>query len=136
MILTNYFLTKMYSIMRKGSLVTIVGGLAAIIAVFLPFVELLGTTVSLWEGGVNPSAKGVVYVVLITAAAMALFGYLANKKHLFAIGSLIAALMILGMCAIWLTDEEHKKFLTTGVYVLTAGGAIGLVGAIMSFMKK
>jgi hypothetical protein len=108
---------------------TIVGGLAIAIAVFLPFGSVMGLSASLWDAGADS------YIWLGVAVVLIVCGFLGKKGLNYV--SLILGLGAAGM-AIKYKMDLGSAGATTGIaiWVMLAGGVLAVIGSVMGLMKK
>ncbi len=104
----------------------IVGGLATAVSMFLPFVSLGGLSASGMDAG------GVAYLWIGCGAAMAVCGFLGKKPLNILI--LILGLAVAGMAIKYKMDAGEATGM--GIWIMLAGGVLGVVGAGMGLMKK
>lgn len=79
-----------------------------IIATFLPLIKYLDMdSPSIW--GVPERGTAVGMIVLILAGLMGLFSFLANKKHLASIGTLVMSAILILIAMLWVGQtNEHE----------------------------
>ena len=105
---------------------TIVGGLAIAVAIFLPFATVLGISASLWDTG------GVGYLWLGCGVVLIICGFLGKKPLNFV--SLILGLAVAGMAVKYKIDAG--EFTGIGIWIMMAGGVLAVIGSVMGLMKK
>lgn len=110
-----------------AKIMIILGGILAVITAWLPLKE----GVTFLEGPNNGAAGKIVIVIGALGILMGLLG-----RKWAAIIALLVGLAGCGMGAIWMTHKEETGELGYGVWVMIAGSAIMLIGAIMGMMKK
>lgn len=114
--------------MSKGSLLSLVGGLAAAVAVFLPWFSILGVGTSVW-------GLGAGYVVLVAGALGAVFGVLAGKKAskgLFALPLVCGLIVVLVVISNYPGDEYGAiASATYGYWISLAGGVVLALGGVL-----
>ncbi len=121
--------------MRKTTLLGLGAVLLIIISIFLPILSIGGISAGLFDAGQR--GKEIAYVILVFVALMGLFAFLANKKHLASIGTLIFA-GVLGAIAMVFFNETKAQGgdIGMGVILMLVGTVLGLVSAFLGFMKK
>ncbi len=100
--------------------------------------EKLQNETSLWKAEKEGSAT-VGIIIIVLAALMGLFSFLANKKHLFSIGTLLFSALLMLISMKWFRDiKESKELLTmgTGLILFLAGSGLGIISSFLGFMKK
>ncbi len=105
---------------------TIAGGLATAISMFLPFVTLLGVSATGMDSG------GVAYLWIGCGVVMAICGFLGKKP--LNIVALIISLAVAGMAIKYKMDAGEATGI--GIWIMLAGGALGIIGSVMGMMKK
>ena len=108
---------------------TMAGGALIIIALFLPFTELLGQSVS------GLKLQGATKFYIILGIGMIITGYLDKKKSYY------YAALIVGVLVVLLSmkyQSDVKKFGTVGIglWVLLLSGVITLAGGITGIRNK
>ncbi|HOZ70862.1 MAG TPA: hypothetical protein PK328_15900, partial [Chitinophagaceae bacterium] len=122
-------ITKQNKMKSLHRYLTMAGGALIIIALFLPFTELLGQSVS------GLKLQGATKFYLILGAGMIVLGYLDKKKSYY------YAALIVGVLVILLSmkyQSDVKKFSTVGMglWVLLLSGVITLAGGITGIRSK
>ncbi len=93
---------------------------------------------SLWKAD-DDSSSTVAILIVVLAGFMGLFSFLANKKHLFSIGTLLFSGLLLLISMKWFRDlREGKELIAmgTGLILFLAGSGLGFISSILGFMKK
>ena len=104
---------------------TIGGGLAIIISMFLPF----ALDINLMAMG------GVAYFYIGCGAIIAVVGFVGKK--MLNILSLILGLTVLGLGIKYVMDYKDLGVpVGIGLWVMLAGGALAAIGSLMGLMKK
>ncbi len=70
---------------------------------------------------------------------MGLFSFLANKKHLFSIGTLLFSALLMLISMKWFRDLREGGELVsmgTGLILFLAGSGLGVISSFLGFMKK
>lgn len=106
--------------------VTIGGGLLTAISMFLPFVSFGGISATGMDSG------GVAYFWIACGVVMAVCGFLGKK--MLNIVSLILGLVVAGMAIKYKMDAGSMTGI--GIWLMLAGGALGIIGSGMALMKK
>jgi hypothetical protein len=93
---------------------------------------------SLWSAAQeNNTTVGIIILILV--GLMALFSFLANKKHLFSIGTLLMSGLLMLISMKWFRDiNESAGILKLGIGLILflVGSGLGFVASILGFMKK
>lgn len=122
--------------MRKTTLVGLGATLIVIIAIFLPMVSVGGMGVGLFDAG-DRGGKEIAYIIISLAVLMGAFSFLANKKHLASIGTLIFSLLLALISLKWFNDATTLgASYGIGLILYVLGSVLGLIGAVLGFMKK
>lgn len=127
--------------MRKNTMIGLGAAALVIISTFLPMLsgnELAEQFSSMWNGEVESNTT-VATIILVLALIMALFSFLANKKHLFSIGTLIFAGLLMLISMKWfrdLNDSAGMFKMGTGLILFLIGSGLGVISSILGFMKK
>jgi len=120
--------------MRKTTLIGLGAAGLALIATFLPIAS--GLSYNFWNTE-DQNWDNIRMVLLCFIAGIALFSFLSNKKHLFAIGNLFSSLLVLGLMILMFTAYKEKNLEAgTGIYLLLVSSIVGLVSSVLGFMKK
>lgn len=106
--------------------VTIAGGLATAVSMFLPFVSLGGVSVT----GLDAGNAG--YVWIGCGAVIAICGFLGKKA--LNIVALILGLLVAGLAIKYKMDAGEATGI--GIWIMLAGGVLAVVGSAMAMMKK
>ncbi len=121
--------------MRKTTLLGLGAMVLIIISLFLPMLSVLGMSMSLSNG--IPRGNEIMYFLVALAALMGLFAFLANKKHLASIGTLIFAGLLAAISLKWFSDASTLgASYGIGLILYVVGSLLGLISAILGFMKK
>lgn len=123
--------------MRKNTMIGLGAMALVIIGTFLPLIKYLDMdSPSIW--GVPERGTAVGVIVLILAGLMGIFSYLANKKHLASIGTLIMSAILVLISMLWVgqTKEYEGASMGMGLILILVGSGLGLIASIMGFMKK
>lgn len=123
-------------------------GLGAMVIViastFMPMLSInlkmegLENQFSLWKAD-DDSSSTVAILIIILAALMGLFSFLANKKHLFSIGTLLFSALLMLISMKWFRDLREGGELVsmgTGLILFLAGSGLGVISSFLGFMKK
>lgn len=105
---------------------------------FEGLLEKLQNETSLWKSEKEGSST-VGIIIIVLASLMGLFSFLANKKHLFSIGTLLFSALLMLISMKWFRDiKESKELLTmgTGLILFLAGSGLGVISSFLGFMKK
>ena len=127
--------------MRKATMIGLGAAGLTVLSTFFPMLsggELIEKLSSVW-GGENETMQQVGIMMLIIAAFIGLFAFLANKKHLASIGTFLFSALLLLLTMRWSRDVQDSQGLVTygtGFFIFVLGGVAGVVSAIMGFMKK
>ncbi len=107
-----------------------------IISVFLPMLSLAGISVGLFDAG-DRTGKEVGILIIVLACLMGLFSFLANKKHLFSIGTFIFSALLVLISMKWFNDASSSgASYGSGLILYVLGSVLGLVSSVLGFMKK
>ncbi len=106
--------------------VTIIGGLLTAVSMFLPFVSLGGLSATGMDSG------GVAYLWIGCGVVMMVCGFLGKKPLNFL--SLILGLAVAGLAIKYKMDAGEATGM--GIWMMLAGGALGIIGSVMGLMKK
>lgn len=108
---------------------TMAGGALIIIALFLPFTELLGQSVS------GLKLQGATKFYLVLGVGMIVLGYLDKKKSYY-YGAIVVGVLVILLSMKYQSDV--KKFSTVGVglWILLLSGVITLAGGITGIRNK
>lgn len=123
-------------------------GLGAMVIViastFMPMLSInlkmegLENQFSLWKADDDASST-VGTLIIILAVLMGLFSFLANKKHLFSIGTLLFSALLMLISMKWFRDLREGGELVsmgTGLILFLAGSGLGIISSFLGFMKK
>lgn len=78
-----------------------------------------------------------MYIIIGLALAMGLFAFLANKKHLASIGTLIFALLLSLISLKWFNDATNLgASYGMGLILYLLASFAGIVASVLGFMKK
>ena len=100
--------------------------------------EELQNQSSLWKA-TDDSSSTVAILIIVLASLMGLFSFLANKKHLFSIGTLLFSALLMLISYKWFRDlNEYKEIASmgTGLILFLAGSGLGVISSFLGFMKK
>ena len=100
---------------------TIAGGLLTVVSMFLPFISIMGISVS---GIDNPD--GVGYFWATCGAIIAIVGFVDKKKLTFL--SLIVGLGVAALAFKYKMDAGSLAGI--GIWVMLAGGILSVVGSV------
>lgn len=106
---------------------TMGGGLLTAIFPFLAFVSLGGLSVTCIEANGN-----VGYFWVAVGVVMAVCGFMGSK--VMNIVGLILSLVVAGMAIKYKMDAGAATGI--GIWLMMAGGALGVIGCAMALMKK
>lgn len=106
--------------------VTMGGGLLTAISMFLPFVSLGELSVKGIDRG------GIAYFFIACGVIMMIVGFLGNK--MLNILSLLLGLVVAGLAIKYKMDAGDMTGM--GIWMMLAGGVLGVVGSVMGLMKK
>jgi hypothetical protein len=127
--------------MRKNTMIGLGAALLVIVSTFFPMIsgnELVEELSSLWSGA-DEDNQTVATIILVLAGLMGLFSFLANKKHLFSIGTLIMSGLLMLISMKWSRDIGDSAGMFSygmGLILFLVGSGLGLVSSILGFMKK
>lgn len=122
--------------MRKNTMLGLGAMALIIVSVFLPMLSLGGISVGLFDGG-DRTGKEVGILIIVLACLMGLFSFLANRKHLFSIGTFIFAALLALISMKWFNDAaDSGASFGAGLIMYLIGSGLGIVSSIMGFMKK
>ena len=108
---------------------TIVGGLAIAVAVFLPFGSVMGLSASLWD------ARADCYIWLGVAVVLIICGFVGKRALNFV--TLILGLAAAGMAIKYKMDlGDAGASVGMAIWVMLAGGVLAAIGSVMGLMKK
>ena len=111
--------------MSKGMKVTIVGAVAAVLGLFLPWAEILGLSFNLWGSG---AGKAVLVLALI-GIYLAFQGEKGKSKGM-KIGALVLAVLVLLLTGGNAPSNDGFENMY-GVYVSLVGALVMVTGTIM-----
>jgi hypothetical protein len=119
--------------MKKMNIIGLLGSVLTIVSAWLPWVkvELMGVSES--SNGFRGEMGGNPGVVFVAIGVLCAVFFLINKKWSNII-SLIFSLCVLGLAIKYMGDAKSFGDMASsglGLYVMAAGGALILVGAIM-----
>ncbi len=121
--------------MRKTTLLGLGAMLLIIISLFLPILSVGGMSMGLSDG--IPRGKEIMYFLIVLAALMGIFAFLANKKHLASIGTFIFAGILAAISLKWFNDASTLgASFGTGLILYVVGSLLGVISAVLGFMKK
>jgi hypothetical protein len=121
--------------MRKTTLLGLGAVLLIIISIFLPIVKTAVKSGLLFDG--SREGKELGYVILVIVAIMGLFAFLANKRHLASIGTLIFAGLLCAIGGVFYSViNEEGGTMGMGLVLFLVGSILGIVSAVLGFMKK
>ena len=123
--------------MRKNTIIGLGAMALVIISTFLPLIKYLEMdSPSVWGAGPNGETVGIIVIVL--AGLMGLFSFLANKKHIASIGTLIMSALLILISLIWVgqANEAEGTSYGMGLILFLVGSFLGLISSILGFMKK
>jgi len=106
---------------------SILGGLATVASMFLPFVSFAGVSRSAWDGG-----GAETYMWIGCGLVIAICGFLGKKPLNYV--SLVLGLAVAGMAIKYKMDSG--EFAGMGIWIMLAGGALAVIGSVMAMMKK
>ncbi len=130
--------------MRKNTMLGLGAALLVIVSTFLPMISLNAPMAgmedlgSLWKSP-DEDSQTVAKMIIVLAGLMGLCSFLANKKHLFSIGTLLMSALLMLISMKWFRDinESAGIFkLGMGLILFLVGSGLGLVSSILGFMKK
>ena len=120
--------------MRKATLLGLGAAALAFIGTFLPVVS--GHKETFWGSG-EEWVEGYRNVMIFFMLAIGLFAFLANKKHLASIGTILSSIILFGLVfLIYLGAKAVSADVGTGIYMLFLSCLLGLISSILGFMKK
>jgi hypothetical protein len=120
--------------MRKTTLLGIAAALLAFISTFLPVVS--GVSDNFWGSGVR-GVDEFKNLMIFFMLCIGFFAFLSNKKHLAAIGTLLASLILFTLAFLLYKAAGVVKLEPgTGLYLLLASSVLGIVSSVLGFMKK
>ena len=105
---------------------------------FEGLLEKLQNETSLWKSEKEGSST-VGIIIIVLASLMGLFSFLANKKHLFSIGTLLFSALLMLISMKWFRDLREGGELVsmgTGLILFLAGSGLGVISSFLGFMKK
>lgn len=123
--------------MRKTTIIGLGAAALALIATFMPIIA--GNSGNFWsESDASNEAQNIRIVALIMISSIAVFSFLSNKKHKFAIGNLIASLLLFGSISLVLIGANLDKDYDagSGLYLILMSSILGIISSILGFMKK
>jgi hypothetical protein len=124
--------------MRKTSVIGIIAGLMTIISIFLPILK--GIKSSTLQDYLKETGDSSLHTIFFTVSVLLLLSsFLANKKHLFSILTLLASSVILLLAYIFygaITKSYGADNIGYGIYVMALAGVLGVVSSFLGFMKK
>ena len=123
--------------MRKTTSLGLGAAALAFIGTFLPVAS--GADATFWNSG-NSDVDAFLYLILFLISMIGLFSFLANKKHLFSIGTFLSALSLFSLLAavfiLAKNDGAPATVYGTGLYILLISPLIAIITSILGFMKK
>jgi hypothetical protein len=123
--------------MRKNTMIGLGAMVLVIVSSFLPLIKFAGMdSPSIWAAGED--GKTVAFIVIAVAVLAGLFSFLANKKHLFSIGTLLFSGILILIAMAWITKmgETPGAAYGMGLILYLAGTALVFISSILGFMKK
>lgn len=110
--------------------VTIAGGLLTGIAMFLPFISMMGTTITFMD-----SKGSVAWFFIACGLIIAVVGFMGKK--MLNILSLLLGLVVAGLAMKYQSDAKSLgATIGIGLWLMLGGGALAIIGSIMGLMKK
>lgn len=108
-----------------------------IVSTFLPLIKYAGMdSPSVWGAGENGQTVGII--VLVVSLLVGLFSFLANKKHLASIGTLLFSGILVLISLAWTSKmgETEGASYGMGLILFLVGTALAFIASILGFMKK
>ncbi|MFM7731646.1 MAG: hypothetical protein ACKO6L_11445, partial [Flavobacteriales bacterium] len=96
----------------------------------------ISKSITVWDGVKMQDDNGAAIMILVMALLGALFAFLANKKHLASIGTLIMFALITLIAFVWHGDIPEMASAGFGLYLMMIAGLLGIVSSVLGFMKK
>ena len=127
--------------MRKNTMIGLGAMVLVIVSTMFPMIsgnEMVEKMSSLWTAG-DDSSSTVAIIILVLAVLMGLFSFLANKKHLASIGTLIFSGLLLLISMKWFRDMGEGGGMFSyglGLILFLIGSSLGAISSILGFMKK
>lgn len=110
--------------------VTIAGGLLTGIAMFLPFISMMGTSITFMD-----SKGSVAWFFIACGLIIAVVGFMGKK--MLNILSLLLGLVVAGLAMKYQSDAKSiGATVGIGLWLMLGGGALAIIGSIMGLMKK
>jgi len=128
--------------MRKTTVIGCIASALSILSVFVPFISFeikligLSESYSLWEGAELQDDCEFVLFLLISQFMGGICAWLANKKHLFSIATLVVFAFVTMIACVKLSDLSYLQNAEVGLYLMMIAGLLGIVSSVLGFMKK
>jgi len=119
-------------------------GILSVLAVFLPYVKIGETSITLWEMGkvasqVGESAMPVYAILLIGLGLAGVTGFAVARKQMnraLAAGALVlCAALLFFTFKMGAPNEGLLKVGSIGVYILVFGGFLGFLASVVAVIK-
>ncbi|MEN9998740.1 MAG: hypothetical protein RI922_1730 [Bacteroidota bacterium] len=123
--------------MRKNTMIGLGAMVLVIISTFLPLIKYAGMdSPSIWAAGENGQTVGII--VMVVSILVGLFSFLANKKHLASIGTLLFSGILILIALAWISKmgETEGAAYGMGLILFLVGTALAFISSILGFMKK
>jgi hypothetical protein len=124
--------------MRKNTMIGLGAMVLVIVSTFLPLISNSAgqDSPSLWA--LNEDGRTMGMIVIGISVISGLFSFLANKKHLASIGTLLFSGILVLIASAWITlmSEEPGATYGMGLILYIAGTALIFISSILGFMKK
>ena len=123
--------------MRKNTMIGLGAMALVIVSTFLPLIKYAGMdSPSVWGAGENGQTVGII--VLVVSLLVGLFSFLANKKHLASIGTLLFSGILVLISLAWTSKmgETEGASYGMGLILFLVGTALAFIASILGFMKK
>ncbi len=123
--------------MRKNTMIGLGAMALVIVSTFLPLIKYAGMdSPSVWGAGENGQTVGII--VLVVSLLVGLFSFLANKKHLASIGTLLFSGILVLISLAWISKmgETEGAAYGMGLILFLVGTALAFISSILGFMKK
>ena len=128
--------------MRKTTIIGWTAAALSALSIFLPFVIIevqflgLSKSLSIWQGAELQGEYGLALSLFGMTVLGVICSWLAGRKHLFSIGTLLVFLFITMVACIKLSDMYFLESAGIGLYTMILAGLTGIVSSVLGFMKK